>query len=37
MSERTKRTARKRKSRWIPMRREYGAIGGKVRRRIIRK
>jgi|GEM_PF-2860906 len=37
MSERTKRTASRKKSRPIPMRREYGAIGGKVRRRIIRK
>jgi len=42
MSERTKKTARKRtarerKTKWIPMRREYGAIGGRVRRRIMRK
>jgi len=37
MSERTKRTASRKKSRTIPMRREYGAIGGRVRRKIIRR
>jgi len=36
MSKRTKRTASREKSRTIPMRREYGVIGGKARR-IIRK